>query len=89
LLCADSLKALLGSSAADVSSLSVSDFDPSNQYKSVLDAVKSAAGNGEVKVFRVELAGGGGTRSEIWVVGLDEHGKSKRIVGLKALVVET
>jgi hypothetical protein len=49
-----------------------------------VDAVKKAAGKEDVKVFRVELDG---TRSEVWVVGVDESGE--RIVGLKALVVES
>jgi predicted aspartyl protease len=54
-----------------------------SQYKSVIDAVKGA-GNGEVKVFRVEIDG---TRAEYWVVGVDEG--EGRVVGLKALSVES
>jgi len=81
----DTLKSLLGPSASSVSSIGISDFDPRGQYKKVVDAVKNAAGKGStLKVFKVELDG---TRSEIWVVGLD--GQGTRIVGLKALVVET
>lgn len=67
-----------------MSSQTVEDFDPRGQYKSVVDAVKKATGKNEVQVFRVELDG---TRSEVWVVGVDESGD--RIVGLKALVVES
>ena len=53
------------------------------QYKKVVDAVKKA-GDGEVKVFRVELEG---TRAEYYVVSVGkERGK---IVGLKALSVES
>jgi hypothetical protein len=48
-----------------------------------VDAVKQA-GNGTVKVFRVELEG---TRAEYYVVGVDD--KQGRIVGLKALAVES
>lgn len=54
------------------------------QYSKVLDAVKGAAGDGGVKVFRVEIDG---TRSEYWVVGVDA--KKGRVVGLKALSVES
>jgi len=54
-----------------------------SQYKKVVDAVKQE-GNGEVKVFRVEIDG---TRAEYWVVGVDE--KEGRVVGLKALSVES
>lgn len=53
------------------------------QYKKVIDAVKKA-GNGEVKVFRVQLEG---TRAEYYVVSVDAEGK--KVVGLKALSVES
>lgn len=53
------------------------------QYKTVIDAVKKA-GDGEVKVFRVELEG---TRAEYYVVSVDREGK--KVVGLKALSVES
>lgn len=53
------------------------------QYKGVFDAVKKA-GNGEAKVFRVDLEG---TRAEYYVVSVDKQ--EKRIVGLKALSVES
>ena len=42
------------------------------------------AGDGKVKVFRVEH---GSTRSEYYVVSVDE--KEGRVVGLKALSVES
>lgn len=48
-----------------------------------MEAVKEA-GNGTVKVFRVELEG---TRAEYYVVAVDD--KNGRIVGLKALAVES
>lgn len=53
------------------------------QYKKVFDAVKKA-GNGEVKVFRVDLEG---TRAEYYVVSVDKDGG--KLVGLKALSVES
>jgi arginine/ornithine N-succinyltransferase beta subunit len=42
------------------------------------------AGNGEVKVFRVELEG---ARAEYYVVSVDKE--EGRVVGLKALSVES
>jgi predicted aspartyl protease len=54
-----------------------------SQYKKVVDAVKGA-GNGEVKVFKVQIDG---TRAEFYVVAVDE--KEGRVVGLKALSVES
>lgn len=53
------------------------------QYKNVLSAVKKA-GNGDVKVFRVDLES---TRAEYYVVSVDKEGG--KLVGLKALSVES
>lgn len=74
------LKKLLGGEN-DVEESAPKGFE--SQYKSVVEAVKKA-GNGEVKVFRVEV---GGTRAEIYVVGVDEE--EGRVVGMKALSVES
>jgi len=76
---ADDLKKLLGSDS--VEEVKGTGFE--SQYKKVIDAVKQA-GNGSVKVFRVELEG---TRAEYYVVAVDD--KEGRIVGLKALAVES
>lgn len=73
------LKKLLGQD--EVEGVKAKGFE--TQYKSVVDAVKKA-GNGEVKVFRVELEG---TRAEYYVVSVDREGK--KVVGLKALSVES
>jgi hypothetical protein len=74
------LKKLLGGHK-DVEEVKGTGFE--SQYKQVIDAVKEA-GNGEVKVFKVQIDG---TRSEYYVVGVDE--KDGRVVGLKALSVES
>ena len=74
------LKKLLGGDR-EVEEVKQKGFE--SQYKKVVDAVKQE-GNGEVKVFRVEIDG---TRAEYWVVGVDE--KEGRVVGLKALSVES
>jgi hypothetical protein len=76
---ADDLKKLVGSDS--VEEVKGTGFE--SQYKKVIDAVKQA-GNGSVKVFRVELEG---TRAEYYVVAVDD--KEGRIVGLKALAVES
>ncbi|KAF2712162.1 hypothetical protein K504DRAFT_373647 [Pleomassaria siparia CBS 279.74] len=76
------LKSLVGH-AADFESISEKDFDPKGQYAKVLEAVKKA-GNGKVKVFRVQLEG---SRCEYWVVSVDIE--EERLVGLKALSVES
>ncbi|EDU49080.1 hypothetical protein PtrSN002B_004004 [Pyrenophora tritici-repentis] len=76
---ADDLEKLIGSDK--VEEVKGTGFE--SQYKKVVDAVKQA-GDGTVKVFRVELQG---TRAEYYVVTVDE--KQGRLVGLKALAVES
>jgi hypothetical protein len=78
-VCADDLKKLIGKD--EIEDVKGTGFE--SQYKKVVDAVKQA-GNGTVKIFRVELEG---TRAEYYVVTVDE--KEGRIVGLKALAVES
>lgn len=74
------MKKLLGGDK-DVEEVKQKGFE--TQYKKVIDAVKQA-GNGDVKVFKVEIDG---TRAEYYVVTVDE--KERRVVGLKALSVES
>jgi predicted aspartyl protease len=76
----DDLKKLLG---GDKDVEEVKEKGLASQYKKVFDAVKQA-GNGEVKVFKVQIDG---TRAEFYVVSVDE--KEGKIVGLKALSVES
>ncbi len=62
--------------------LSLKDFDPRGEYKSVIESVKGVVEGGEVKIFRL---GRGKTRAEYFIVGL----KSGRIVGVRADAVES
>jgi len=68
---------------SDISAISETEFDPQGRYKKIVDAVKEA-GSKDVNIFRVEH---GSTRAEYYVVSLDKKGG--RIVGLKALAVES
>ncbi|KAH9875113.1 hypothetical protein J1614_004602 [Plenodomus biglobosus] len=77
---ADDMKKLLGADK-DVEEVDQKKFG--SQYKTVIDAVNKA-GNGEAKVFRVELSE---TRAEYYVVSVDSD--QGRLVGLKALSVES
>lgn len=67
----------------EASSISQKQFDPQGQYKKVVDAVKKA-GSGELGFFQVNLDQ---TRVEYFVVSVDK--KEKRLVGMKAVAVET
>jgi hypothetical protein len=77
---ADSFSSLIGKDATD---LTQKDFDPRGQYEKVVDAVKKA-GSSDLGFFRVAL---GGSRAEYFVVSVDK--KAKRLVGLKAISIES
>ena len=66
-----------------MASVQAKDFDPQGQYKEVLQAVEGAGGE-KAKIFKVQH---GRTRVEYYVVALDAE--NQRVVGLKALAVET
>ena len=69
--------------------LDAATWDPHRRYAAVVDAVRSAAGADAraVAVFRVAL---GAARAEYCVVALDaRHARLARLVGLKALAVES
>ena len=66
--------------------MGTSDWDPQGQYKEAVDAVKNAGDGGDVKVYKVTKDG---TRSEYWVLALAGKGKEARLVGVKALAVES
>ncbi|PGG96950.1 hypothetical protein AJ79_09392 [Helicocarpus griseus UAMH5409] len=79
----------------EVSIMTPTTFDPRNQYATVMHAVRAAMGeddgNGEIKVYRVQMDV---TRVEYWVIGLDQKGAQRkggegRIVGLRAKAVES
>ncbi|KAI0479188.1 hypothetical protein GGR56DRAFT_366159 [Xylariaceae sp. FL0804] len=64
------------------------EWDPRGQYRAVLDAVRAATGGADVRVYRVPHPAGG-ARVEYWVVGAEGKGKEARLVGAKALAVES
>ncbi len=78
-----------GSSAGQVEEMSVEEFDPRGEYGEVIEAVRKAGGDGsgkeEVKCFRLE--GERKSRVFYYVVGLD--GKVGRLVGVRAVSVES
>jgi len=73
-------------SSAEVTIQTISDWDPHGQYKSVVDATRAASTGSDVMVYRVGL---GGVRVEYWLVGHEGKGKNGRLVGVKALAVES
>ena len=64
----------------EVEGISKKEFESGGSYSDVVEAVEKAS-EGKVAYFRVNL---GGTRSEVWVVGVDGKGS---LVGLKAVAI--
>lgn len=69
----------------EISTLSVSSFDPKNQYTTVLDAVRSASGNSDIKIYCAEL---GSSTVEYFVLALDSA-EGGRVIGLRAKSIES
>lgn len=76
----DDMSKLVGKNAT---SISQKQFDPQGHYKKVVDAVKKA-GSEELGFFQVELDN---TRVEYFVLSVDKE--SKRLVGMKAIAIES
>ncbi|KAI2632085.1 hypothetical protein GGR54DRAFT_17635 [Hypoxylon sp. NC1633] len=73
-------------SNAQIEILDPADWDTQGQYKSILDAVEKAGKGNDVRVYRVVKAG---SRVEYWVVTTEGKGASAKLVGAKALAVES
>ncbi|KAI1318735.1 hypothetical protein F5Y16DRAFT_391621 [Xylariaceae sp. FL0255] len=73
-------------SSAEIEIQDPADWDTQGQYTSILDAVTEAGKGNDVRVYRVVKDK---TRVEYWVVTTEGKGKSAKIVGVKALAVES
>lgn len=62
------------------------DWDTQGQYKSIIDAVTKAGKGNDVRVYKISK---GGVRVEYWVVTTEGKGKNAKLVGVKALAVES
>ncbi|KAJ5758621.1 hypothetical protein N7520_005777 [Penicillium odoratum] len=90
---ADDLSSLISPDAdisSNISTLETSSFDPRNQYKEVLQAVRSATAESDpakvdIKVYSVQLTS---TTLEYYVLALDSA-EDGRIIGLRAKSVES
>ena len=71
---------------AEVEILDPSDWNRQGQYDDIIEAVKKAGKSSDVRVYRVAK---GGVRYEYWVVATEGKGKKAKLVGLKALAVES
>ncbi|XXG97214.1 glucose repression mediator protein [Hypoxylon texense] len=74
-------------SYADIGILDPAEWDPRGQYSStILDAVRKAGKGNDVRVYRVSK---GGVKAEYWVVTTEGKGAKAKLVGAKALAVES
>lgn len=71
---------------ADVEISDPIDWDSNGQYTDIIDAVRKAGKGNDVRVYRVARDG---SRAEYFVVTRAGDGKIARLVGVKALAVES
>lgn len=62
------------------------DWDTQGQYKDIIDAVTKAGKGNDVRVYRISKDG---VRVEYWVVTTEGKGSNAKLVGVKALAVES
>lgn len=73
-------------SKAEVEILDPVDWDRNGQYKEVIDAVSQAGKGNDVRVYRIVKDK---SRVEYFVVTRAGEGKGARLVGVKALAIES
>ncbi|KAI1205107.1 uncharacterized protein F4807DRAFT_444561 [Annulohypoxylon truncatum] len=71
---------------AQIEILDPADWDSQGQYKAILDAAQKAGKGNDIRVYRVSK---GGVKVEYWVVTTEGKGASAKLVGAKALAVES
>lgn len=88
-LCAEEIAKLVGHwdpAKAEVEILDPVDWDRNGQYKEVIDAVREAGKGNDVRVYRIVKDN---SRVEYFVVTRAGEGKGARLVGVKALAIES
>ncbi|KAI0440723.1 hypothetical protein F4803DRAFT_563616 [Xylaria telfairii] len=73
-------------SKAEIDIQDPADWDTQGQYGGIIDAVTKAGKGNDVRVYRVAK---GGVKVEYWIVTTDGKGADARLVGAKALAVES
>ncbi|KAI0385387.1 hypothetical protein F5Y04DRAFT_245703 [Hypomontagnella monticulosa] len=73
-------------SSAQIEIQDPADWDSQGQYSSIVDAVRKAGKGNDVRVYRVAK---GGVKVEYWVVTTEGKGANAKLVGAKALAVES
>lgn len=73
-------------SKADVEILDPTDWDRNGQYKEIIEAVTKAGKGNDVRVYKIVKDS---SRVEYFVVTRLGDGKDARLVGVKALAIES
>ncbi|KAK7948170.1 uncharacterized protein PG986_009056 [Apiospora aurea] len=73
-------------SSANVELQDPADWDPQGQYNKILEAVRKAGKGNDVRVYKVPKDS---SRVEYWVVTTEGKGKDAKLVGVKALAIES
>lgn len=71
---------------AEVEIMDPIDWDRNGLYTGLIDAVREAGEGNDVRVYRVAR---GGVRFEYWLVTTEGKGERAKLVGVKALAVES
>lgn len=72
--------------SAEVEIMDPVDWDRNGQYKDIVDAVSKAGKGNDVRVYRIVKDS---SRVEYFVVTRQGDGKNARLVGVKALAIES
>lgn len=73
-------------SKAEVEILDPVDWDSNGRYKEIIDAVRKAGKGNDIRVYRIVKDG---SRVEYFVVTRQGDGSTARLVGAKALAIES
>jgi hypothetical protein len=71
---------------AEVAIMDPTDWDSQGQYSDLLEAVEEAGKGNDVRVYRIVRDA---TRVEYWVLTTQGSGKEAKLVGVKALSIES
>lgn len=71
---------------AKIEIMDPTDWDTQGQYQGIIDAVRKAGKGNDVRVYRIPR---GGVNVEYWVVTTEVKETDARLVGVKALAVES
>ncbi|KAH8677323.1 hypothetical protein BX600DRAFT_506376 [Xylariales sp. PMI_506] len=73
-------------SSAEIEIQDPADWDSQGQYAHIIDAVREAGQGNDVRVYKISKDG---TRVEYWVVTTQGKGAGAKLVGVKALAIES